>query len=48
MEINFYIWLILTIIVTAYISIFITRRAKKKDAKEAKEAVLTATSEDRE
>jgi len=44
MEINFYIWLILTIIVTAYISIFITRRAKKKDAKEA---VLTATSEDR-
>ena len=34
MEINFYIWLILTIAVTAYSWILITKWAKKKDAKQ--------------
>ena len=34
MEINFYIWLILTIAVTAYSCILIAKRAKKKDTKQ--------------
>ena len=32
MEINFYVWLILTIAVTAYVWVLIERWAKKKDA----------------
>tara|TARA_Y100000588_G_C13831368_1_gene743756 strand:+ start:217 stop:342 length:126 start_codon:yes stop_codon:yes gene_type:complete len=32
--INFYVWLILTIAVTAYVWVLIARWAKKKDAKE--------------
>ena len=35
MEINFYIWLILTIAVTAYVWVLIARWAKKKDAKQS-------------
>ncbi len=34
MEINFYIWLILTIAVTAYVWVLIARWVKKKDAKQ--------------
>ena len=34
MEINFYIWLILMIAVTAYSWILIAKWAKKKDAKQ--------------
>lgn len=34
MEINFYIWLVLTIVVTTYAWVFFARWAKKKDVKE--------------
>jgi len=34
MEINFYIWLIMTIAVTAYALFVIARWAKKKDTKQ--------------
>ena len=33
MEVNFYIWLVLTIVVTVYVGILIVRWQKKQDAK---------------
>jgi len=33
MEMNFYIWLVFTIVVTVYVGMFIVRWQKKQDAK---------------